>query len=220
MCTSSSRLLFVSLTLLSGTLLGCASTPPLTRDQWLEMSRHTFPSTTVDQVLRTGDEVLRLADRSDITIQHQPERMTASRKYLFYAVIAADVGSFNFDLSARQIGEDVEAYLYIGHSATPIMPVVTQTPGVQGGWHGTGVTAVTGVNVGRPIESKEAYELYFLRIESLLYERPWVTCKDAKSLFRNRRVGGLDSLCFLADDIDPHYQPPADAVSIDSKLQP
>ena len=35
------------------------------------------------------------------------------------------------------------------------------------------------VNVGIPVENAEAYNLFFKRIESLLYGKPWITCKQA-----------------------------------------
>ena len=197
------------LLLLSLLLVSCATRPQLTRQDWLRMTQHTFKDTTVDEVLETSEQVLRLADPSDVRIYHLPNKMVGSRHYLIYAVIAASFGHYNFDMSARQKGADVITELYIGSSAQAVSPTATMTPGVKGGWQGIGGTATTGpVNIGTPIEDKEAYLLYFMRMESLLYGKPWISCEQAKEkTFPGVPSRALEPLCLLADDNSPNSTP-------------
>ena len=180
---------------------GCVPIKPdLTREQWLDMTSHTFKNTTVNKVLSAGEKVLRLADPSDVTIYHLKDKMVGNRKYLIYMVFAAEVGSYNFDLTANQIGTDVEAHLLIGHSSQPIMATMTSTPGVQGG--GLGATASAGIaSIGVPVEWPDPYKLFFSRVETLLYSWPWWEICDDDSSDSNTR--STEALCFYADDNIP-----------------
>lgn len=173
--------------------------PNLTREQWIDMTSHTFKNTTVNEVLKTGEKVLQLSDPDDIKIYHLQNKLVGSRKYLVYMVIAADMGSYNFDLSAIQKGPDVETQLLIGHSNQPILPAITYTPGNQG--NGIGGTAAPGVaNVGNPMDWREQYDLFFSRIDALLYNKPWIICDEIRE---NKPVTAVESLCYLADDRIP-----------------
>lgn len=201
-------LLFIAA--ISVLLTACATPPPqLTRQEWLDMPQRTFKDTTVDKVLETSEKVLRLADPSDVQIHHLPNKMVGSRKYLIYAVLAASFGSYNFDVTAVQKDTDVITQLYVGSSAQSIIPTATMTPGVQGGWGGVGATASTGpVNVGAPFSDKEVYSLFFMRMESLLYNKPWITCEHAKNaIFKNAPGRVFEPLCLLADDNEPPATP-------------
>ena len=177
---------------------GCVTRPELTRQQWLEMTSHTFKNTTVHDVLEAGDKVLKLADSSDVTVHHLQDKMVGSRRYNFYAVFAAVFGSFNFDLTAKQEGSDVITYLLIGHSSQPIIPTATYTPGTTAS--GIGVGASPGIVIGAPIPFSEPYSLFFSRIEALLFGATWMTCAETKI---DKPTGTLDSMCFLADDTIP-----------------
>jgi len=163
----------------------CATTPrkQLTREEWLQMTTHQFPGKTVDEVLVAAENVLRLSDSvSDIKIYHLPNKMVGSRLYLVYAVFAAAFGSYNFDVSAYEDKESgsIRTQLLIGDSAQAVAPTMTYTPGVQGGLQGMGVTATTTpVNIGITLENSKVYDLFFKRMESLLYGKPWITCEQA-----------------------------------------
>lgn len=170
----------------------------LTREQWLDMTSHKFENTTVNEVLKAGEKVLRTADPSDVSVYHLPNKMVGNRKYLVYAVFAAAFGSFNFDLSAVQNGNNVDAQLLIGHSSQPIIPTMAYTPGTGGG---LGVTAAPGmVNIGTPLDRREQYDLFYNRMESLIYNKTWVNCKEAEE---NKSSTALESMCMLADDNTP-----------------
>lgn len=197
-----SKVLF--LCFVSVVICSCATPrPQLTRQQWLDMTQHTFKDTTVDKVLEASEKVLRLADPSDVTIFHFPNKMVGSREYFIYMIFTAVFGSWNFDITATQQGNDVLAQLYIGRSEQLVMPAMTYTPGVQGGMQGAGVSAQTApVNIGTPVKGEAAYKLFFKRIESLLYKTPWISCAKAKELF-TEKIPSLEVLCAYADDNEP-----------------
>lgn len=182
------------LTLLSG----CVTVPKPTREEWLGITSHTFKNTTVDNVLKAGDKVLRLDDPGDVSVYHLQDKMVGSRKYLLYMVFAAAFGNYNFDLSAKQQGNDVVAQLMIGHSMQPVVPTVTYTPSTNGS--GIGAGAAAGINIGDPIPWRESYDLFFSRIESLLHNTTWLTCEEAKI---NKQSVAFESMCLLADDNIP-----------------
>jgi hypothetical protein len=191
---------YVTILLVCILLAGCAAKrPDLTREQWLDMTSHTFKNTTVNDVLSSGEKVLRLSDPSDVSVYHVPNKMIGSRKYTVYAVLTAAFGNYNFDLTATQNGTDVETHLLIGHSAQSVMPMMTYTPGTQSS--GIGGTASTGIaNVGAPMDWREQYDLFFSRIESIIYTKPWITCSEATD---NKPTVALESLCLFADDNIP-----------------
>lgn len=179
------------------TLVGCAAKrPDLTREQWLDMTSHTFKNTNVNNVLKAGEKVLRLADPSDVTIYHLPNKMVGSRNYFVFAVIAAVSGNYLFELTAAQKESSVETQLIISHSAQPITAAMTYTPGA-----GAGVTAVPGMVSNRPpMDYKEQYDLFYSRMESLLYSKPWIVCDEAT---QGKPTVALESMCILADDNMP-----------------
>ena len=175
---------------------GCTGlrSPDITREEWLNMSSHVFPKTTVNDVLTNAEKVMRTSDPSDVRVYHQQDKMVATRRYFIYAVFAAVGGNFIFDLTAKQQGDDVATQLLISNSLQPITPMITAGQGGIGGTAGAGMVS------GSQIPWRESYDLFYGRLESLLYNKPWVTCdafrKDTKSVY-------TESLCMLADDNIP-----------------
>ena len=200
-------------------LAGCATPKKnLTREEWLTMTTHTFKDTTVDEVLKAAEKVVVLSDApNDISFQHYPTRMTAQRKWMYFAVIADAFGTYSFDVSTTQQDGNVIAQLYIGETTQIMGAFPTYTPGVQSGG-GMGVTgSAMPVNVGVPIENPEAYNFFYGRLESLLYSKEWITCQQAikakakqahpttydPSEYYNNAYRAYDTLCFMADDKIP-----------------
>lgn len=159
-------------------LAGCAQRQ-VSRDEWLTMTTHTFPKTTIDTVLKTGDKVLTLSDPSDVSVAHSKENLSAYRKFLIYAVFSATIGRYEFDLAAEQKGEDVITTLDIKSSITPVF----------------------GGEIKHPWKWREAYELFYGRMDALLYGRAWLTCADAQE--KSEESWYLEPLCLLADDTLP-----------------
>lgn len=218
-------ILFLSVFMLC---VGCA-TPrkSLTREEWLNMTNHTFKDTTVNEALNTAEKVLTLSDApDDVKFQHFPNRMTGSRKYFIYGFVVITSGSYNFDIAAEQQGSDVITQLYIGSTTQAVGPAPTYTPGVQGGWGGMGATATSMPgNVGVPEENPEAYNQFYSRMESLLNAKEWLTCEQAikakakqnnPTTYDPSQPAGYyynasrayDALCLMASDKAPETTPP------------
>lgn len=156
-------------------MVGC-SQRQVSREEWLAMTTHTFPKTTVDAVLKTGDQVLTLSDPSDVSVSHSRDKLVAYRKFLIYAVFSATIGRYEFDLAAEQKGDDVVATLDMKSSITPVF----------------------GGEIKHPWKWREAYDLFYGRMEALLYGATWKTCTDAQE--KSEASWYLEPLCLLADD--------------------
>ena len=178
-------------------LTGCTGlrSPDITREEWLNMSSHVFPKTTVNDVLVNAEKVMRNDDPSDVTVYHQQDKMVATRKYFIYAVVAAMGGNFIFDLTAKQQGDDVVTQLLISCSHQPITPMITAGQGGIGGTAGAGMVS------GSQIPWRESYDLFYGRLEALLYNKPWVTCDAFRENTKNVYT---ESLCLMADDNIPN----------------
>lgn len=213
-------------------LAGCAARQPMTRSEWLEMTTCEFEGKTVDEVLLAAEKVLRLSDSpSDVHLYHTPSKIVAARHYNYYAVLVASFGQFNFDISATQDGNITKMHLMIGLTDQAITPSLAYVPGSGGGT--MGVTASSGpVNIGIPINFKEVYQLFFLRMKAILYGDPWYSCGEAAALLlpekweeskkqarmdmtesgaheiaEEDRIAfpfQLEALCFQADDRQPN----------------
>jgi hypothetical protein len=129
--------------------IGCAAIPKQpTREESLQMTSRVFPNTTVDAVLEAGGNVLTLSDPSDVTVQHLPNKMTAIRKVLLWAVLTSETVIYTFQLTATQDGNNVQALLTIDQT------------------------------FGYGNRRREVYDLYFDRVSTLLYGTDWRTCLD------------------------------------------
>lgn len=159
-------------------LAGC-SQRQVSREEWLSMTSHTFPNTTVDSVLKSGDQVLQLADATDVTVSHSEEKFLAYRKFMIYAVFSATFGRYEFELQAKQEGPNVTTKLEITR----------------------GISAVFGPEIKQQWKWRETHDLYFSRMEALLYNKKWETCSEAE----NKAESGwfLEPLCLLVDDNVP-----------------
>ena len=143
------------------------------------MTTRTFTGTTVETVLKTGDKVLQLADPSDVTVSHRDQGIVGYRRFMIYAVLSATMGRYEFDLQATQKGQDVETKLEITRS----------------------FSAVFGPEMKDPWKWREAHDLFYNRMEALLYGKQWLTCSEAE----DKADSGwfLEPLCLLADDKIP-----------------
>lgn len=159
-------------------LAGC-SQRQVSREEWLSMTSHTFPGTIVETVLKTGDQVLHLSDQSDVTVSHSENKIMAYRKFMIYAVLSATMGRYEFDLQATQKGQDVETKLEITRS----------------------FSAVFGPEMKDPWKWREAHDLFYNRMEALLYGKQWLTCSEAEDKAESGWF--LEPLCLLADDKIP-----------------
>jgi len=161
------------------TLAGCMPKRDLSREDWLQMSTKTFPDTNVEQIYKTAEKVLKASDPTDVLISHTEDKMLGQRNFLIYAVLAATVGQYDFDITARQDGKSVVMKMDIYRQ-------------LQGAF---------GPSMRHPFQWREAYDAYFGRMEALLYGKPWMICEELEEAAESNAT--LEPLCLLADDNIP-----------------
>jgi len=142
----------------------------ITRQDLLAMSSHTFPNTTVDQVLNAGGVVAKYLDLKYTTVTRTENQMKAQR----IANISMPKIIAHYILDASQKNNDVEAKLEL------VMQMESSKANEK--WH-------------------EAFDLYFNRMESVLYGKEWITCKEAEKKVENSNT--LQSICYKAKDEVP-----------------
>lgn len=169
----------IPLLIITAITSGCASQRDVSREEWLSMTTRTFPSTTVETVLKIGDQVLQFSDHSDVIVSHAENKIFGLRRFMIYAVLSATMGRYEFDLQATQKGQDVETKLEITRS----------------------FAAVFGPEMKDPWRWREAHDLFYGRMEALLYGKNWQTCSEAED--KSETGWFLEPLCLLADDKIP-----------------
>lgn len=152
-------------------LVGCMPQREITRQDLLAMSSHTFPNTTVDQVLNAGGIVAKYLDLKYTTVTRTENEMKAQR----IARISMPKMTFYYTLSASQKNKDVEANLELTGQIERSKIIIEK-------WH-------------------EAFDLYFNRMESVLYGKEWIICEEAEKKVENSST--LQSICYKAKDEVP-----------------
>lgn len=160
-------------------LSGCAVNREVSREDWLNMTSHTFKNTNVDSVLKAADKVLQLSDPDDVTVSHSPDSILGYRKFMIYAVLSATFGRYEFALHAQQKGPDVETRLDIT----------------------SGTAAVFGPENRNQWKYREPYDLYYSRVGSILYGDMWTSCETAEAKAEQGWL--LEPMCLLASDNIP-----------------
>lgn len=179
-------------------LAGCATPPPLTREEYLATVSRTYADVTPDQIFSATEKLMRLADGDDFQITHHAEGLRATRNWLAYAVIAMANGTDYWDVKATSsnAGTKVE------------VQVSTQSAGtsVVAGGRGT-YAPLTTVSPGNPVMGTAIYDLFFARLEFLLGKRAdWMSCAAADDRVKKKIVWGDNSpLCnsFNVNDDTP-----------------
>ncbi|PKN88721.1 MAG: hypothetical protein CVU51_03640 [Deltaproteobacteria bacterium HGW-Deltaproteobacteria-1] len=152
-------------------LVGCMPQREITRQDLLAMSSHTFPNTTVDQVLNAASTVAKYLDLKYTIVTCTENQMKAERM----ASTSTPKITFEYILTASQKNNDVEAKLEL--------------------------TLQFENRRKKPEKWHEAFNLYFNRMESVLYGKEWVTCVEAEKKVENSNT--LQSICFKAKDEVP-----------------
>jgi hypothetical protein len=184
-------------------LAGCSVPARMqTRQEWQENTSRRFPGKTAEEVLVAGKDVLRLAGAKDFPPVPQPNRMVASRRWSKNLGFAAGFDTWNFDLTAVPEEGGTVATLVIVGSSKPMAPRVADTPSAgDDGGPGGGVT-MPPANNGHGWPFAPAYDLFWRRMEAVLYDRDWVSCSyyladPSRPIFHSVTV---DPLCFNAKD--------------------
>jgi hypothetical protein len=159
----------IILLLLLVILVGCAPKRNVTPQEFLSMTNHAFPNTTVEKVLLAVESVARSID-PNCNVLRRENGIKALREI---SIIRIKV---DYNLTATQINNDVSAKLeIIGNRGSLERKEYYD-------WH-------------------EAYDLFFNRMESILYGKEWIVCKEAESKVENSIT--LETICFKAKDDVP-----------------
>lgn len=186
-------------------LVGCSAPERMqTRQEWLENTSRHFHGKTAQEVLQTGKEVLSLAGANDFHFDPQANRMVASRRWIKHLGFAAGFDCWNFELTAVAEEGGTAATLTIVGSSETIAPMPTDGPSAAAdGGSGGGVAMPTVSGYGWPFAP--AYDLFWRRMEAILYGSEWVSCRryavDPSS--QNLQSVTVDPLCFKAKDNPP-----------------
>lgn len=185
------ELIFYLLLLIFLFNFGCATPPKkYTQEEWTKITTREFKNKTINEVLDAAERVLILSDESDVKIYKFPNRLIAQRKASAFFLISYARFLYSFDLQLEQKEDKVKSVLLITISSEGMYATTM------------GLLPVPS-NFGVINEHPEDYELFYSRIESILYGKKWISCDEAKEVFLNRRLGSLESICFQADDKSP-----------------
>lgn len=168
---------------------GCASEPPMSRDEYLSRTNRSY---VVDreQLIRAARKVLELADPSDTVFIDSNEGFDAHRSWSAYFVIGAERGIHHWAIRTRQDGDKAAITVQV----TEEVNAMTAAP-IMGG---QAAIPMQSNLPGRPLRGMSIYDLYFARLEYLLGQsKEWPDCEDWKG---RRSLGGGRS---QEDDVSP-----------------
>lgn len=173
---------------LAAALTGCATQPPMTRDQTVAATTRVYAGLTPRQVLDAAERVLRLADESDFTFAYGDNSLTAMRKWMLYLVLGASIGSDHWQITAEQIGPDTRLRAIVATTQQDIMPL-SITPAV---W-----VPMTMPADSRLVQGTAIYDAFFARVDYMVGLRPtWMSCKEADARVSAGQVHGTnEALC-------------------------
>ena len=175
-----------------------------TEEEWTKLTSREFQRKTSKEALEAAQKVLILDDKKDISVYNYPNKIVASRRYFAYAVIAASYGTYTFDIQTQEKDDNTVVRLIISSSESASSAAVI--PGIAGGYSNPQVVPTSATVYGQIIERKADYDLFFSRVESLLYGKPWIICDRCQDYIKGCN-GDRESLCFHADDNVPEGIP-------------
>jgi hypothetical protein len=163
----------------------CTPLPEWTRERQTLVTTRTFSSASPQQIERAAEQVLKLADRTDVTFEYRPGGFRAARTYGAYFVIGAVMGTYYFEFQSLPAGKGTKAEMRIYSDSTSFTSM-GPIPANASLWQLEG-----------------AYALFFQRLQSVLDSNtPWVTCAEApKALGQNSTH--FEPLCVSATDSRP-----------------
>lgn len=166
---------------------GCVpKQPQLTRQQWINITSHTYTGITKEQAINAAEKVLRLADGDDFLIVHNESGFHASRNWVVYIVIGAAMGTDYWKIVVTEKREE---------SINVEVQISTQ------------MNTIASAMEGRPVNGTAIYDLFWSRFEYLIKKNNnWLTCKKADEKLDKKITWGLtEQLCnsFNVDDNVP-----------------
>lgn len=178
----------IALVLLAALTTGCTGVQSWTREEAEAETTRFYRGTSPAEAIAAAERVLRLADGRDVRFAFASDGFTASRQYIWYAILAASQGSYTYQVSAVPEGGGVRLRVNMSVSGAAVLP------GVMGGVTTTPAT-------GEIIDYPDPYRLFFSRTDYLLGKRSdWVSCQGAREKLN---VAVTEALCVSADDQVP-----------------
>lgn len=175
----------ISVAVLVLSLAACAlpPKPQLTRAQWLEITTRYYDDVSVDDVLNAAEKLFRLADEKDFQFSHSDNELYAFRSWSAYMVIAASMGTDQWQVTAVPTGGRVRVSL----RSTSSSSVITAMPTVQGDLFAATMPGMTGM----PTQGTALYALFWSRMDFLLGKSTdWIDCDDVKQWYKQQLVWG------------------------------
>ncbi|WP_337054081.1 hypothetical protein [Pseudoxanthomonas sp. USHLN014] len=189
---------YTTLTLALALLVGCATIPtPKSRSEWEQVHMRTFPGKSQREVLDAAEKVLAAADH-DFKFDYPPDKLVAYRRWTVYAVLTIAGGTDYWTLETRTVDGQTQGMVQITQQtgATTISP--SFGPGGTTSWGADSYSTP-----GQPVQARASYDLFWARVESVLYGKPWVTCEQFKAGLKGEARGakfGLETLCSVTTD--------------------
>lgn len=183
---------------LLGFMAAC-STRKMTREEWLKVSQKRFKSIEKEQLIKSAEKLLALADKEDITFTHYQDGFKASRFWRVYAILAVSMGTDSWQFEVKEENNELVASLYIsnlsGTSGGVPMPVGSPAN-------------VTVPVVGNSVQGPALYEMFWSRLDYLTGRTTtWMDCGLAKSkIDKEETWGNIQPLCdsFTVEDELPN----------------
>lgn len=185
---------------LAALLAGCVSAPkgPATRAEWEAIHQREFAGKSARDVQDAAEKVLALADH-DFTFEYPEGQLIGRRPWMIYLAIAIGSGTDYWTISTHETDAGTRATVQTTRDSTAIAP----SPVVGG----SGAAVMSASTPGQPVVTREAYDLFWSRVEYMLGLREdWIDCDAARAMVsaRGGKKGYLDTLCaFNTDDKRP-----------------
>ena len=160
--------------------IGCSKPHQIVdRADYVAEGTRTYAGVNREQVITAAEKILKVSDPQDWDFRYEQAGFTGLRRYLIYAVLAAQTGREKWEFHTEQSGKNA-----ITASVT-----ISEAGMAYGGYS------------ANPYEGKmaniELYRLFWARMDYMLGKRPdWVTCEMAREgLQESRMQAPLAGLC-------------------------
>ena len=172
-------------------LAGCAlpKRQELTREQWLTVTRHTFPGVTKDQAIAAAERLLKLSDGDDVLVVHNEDGFVATRPWSIYMVLAASFGVDTWDVRVTTDGPNAKIKVGVASQSQALMPMPTAS--------GRDASVGTMPGGGATVNGTAIYDLFWARMAYLLGQRTtWMSCAESDERVKAGKVWGMnEALC-------------------------
>jgi hypothetical protein len=170
-------------------IIGSASRPQLTRDEWIKTTTRVYKDVTKEQVVLAAEKLLILADGDDFVFAHSEDGFFASRNWSVYLVLAFVAGTDHWMFKTVEHEGSVKAQVQISVAAQGVAPMQT----TSGAWAATTMPGMSGM----PVTGPALYDLFWARMDYLLGAKEyWMLCENINTSIRKKTTwGNVEPLC-------------------------